>query len=187
MGYNVPSYDTGKMSLGPGILYMCDYSSGTSPSTDNDVGAVHASVFRVTRTKVPVYQGSPQVEVTAFAQREEVQLECTGIEWNFQTLYKALGAGTATAMSVAEPSFEFGDTVTFANVSIWLRHQMAGGSYLHVYLWRANGSGEIEITLGDDVHEFPYVFTALEESSDWAGSSLDAGKRLYKMKKSVTA
>lgn len=189
MGYNIPSYDETRMSIGPGILYLAAYSSGVSPASANDIGAVQDSTLRIARTKLDVFQGSPRTKVTAFAQQEEVTLECMGIEWNFQTMARALGAGTATAMNVAQPSFEFGDTVTFSNVSVWFRHQMPGGSYMHCYIWKANGSGEMEVTFGEgnDLHQFPYSFSALEESTDWAGTTLTAGKKLYKMIKSVDA
>jgi hypothetical protein len=49
---------------------------------------------------------------------------------------------------------------------------MPAGATIEIDIWKANGSGEISTTFGDDVQEFPYTFTGLNSTTDWASNTL---------------
>ena len=61
--------------------------------------------------------------------------------------------------------------------SLCFRHHTAEGDEIYVKLWCAVGNGEVTITFGDDIHEFPYGFTAIQPDplQAWALDLHDAG------------
>jgi len=71
--------------------------------------------------------------------------------------------------------------MTITEAAVKFVHQMPSGGTVTVYLWKAQGSGEVTITFGDDPHEFPYEFTALTATTDWAGNTLGSKERLCKI------
>ena len=109
-GYNVPSYTTSNISIGPGVLYLA--SAGTTPTTD--VGAVRGGELSITREKLD---------------------------------------------------------------------RMAAGSTIEIDIWKANGSGELTTSFGDDVQEFPYAFAGLNSTTDWASATLDSDKTIFQMRR----
>lgn len=166
-GFNVPSYNVANISVGPGVLYLG--TAGNTPTVD--VGAVRNGELAITREKLDIEQGWPAQLIARFAPRETVTLTVNAIEWHFANLAKALGAGVATGAG-AGTKFDFGGDINFQNVSVRYQHRFASGGTVDIKLWKANGSGEITTTFGDDVHEFPYVLTALNSTTDWAGNTL---------------
>jgi len=75
----------------------------------------------------------------------------------------------------------FGGDMNITEVAVKFVHQMPSGGTVIVYLWRAQGSGEITITFGDEPHEFPYEFSALTATTDWAGNPLSSTERLCRI------
>ncbi len=175
-GFNVPTYDTSNISVGPGLLFLG--TSGNTPTTD--VGAVRGAELSITREKLDIEQGWPAQLIIRYAPRETVTLTVTGIEWHFDNLAKALGAGVATGAG-AGTSFEFGGNINFTNITAKFQHRLAAGGTIEIDIWTANGSGELTSTFGDDVHEFPYVLTALNSTTNWASAALAENKALFKI------
>lgn len=173
-GYNVPSYTTNNVSIGPGILFLA--VAGVTPTTD--VGAVKSGELAITREKLDIDQGFPAQSIISYAIKEDVVLTVNAIEWNFEHLAKALGAGVGTATQ-----FDFGGDINFSEVAIKYRHRIPAGATIEIDIWKANGAGDITTTFGDDVHEFPYSFSALNSSYDWASNLLDDDKTLFQMRR----
>lgn len=178
MAYNVPSYDTKRITFGPGILYLG--APGSTPSVD--IGAVKGKAeITIERKKLEVKQGSPQTLVAQYAVEETVSLKVTGIEWNMDNLAYALGAGV-TAVSGAEETLEFGGDMDVSSRALRYVHKTADGSTIDVHIFKAQGDGKISVSVNEtEVHEFPYQFNALEGTTDFANQTLAAKKKLFKI------
>lgn len=178
MAYNVPAYDSSKITFGPGRLFLG--AEGATPTIE--IGAVKGdATLSIKRTTLDVLAGSPQTMIQQYAVREEVTLKVTGIEWNLNGLQMVLGAGITTLVGVTE-TLEFGGDMQIANRALLFRHIGADGSTIDLEMYRVQGTGEVEIAMKEtDVHEFPYEFTALEGTTNFANASLAAKKKLYKI------
>jgi hypothetical protein len=177
MAYNVPSYDTNKFSIGPGILYIGP--SGTEPTVD--IGAVRSGMSIVTtREKVDVFQGIPATLVKTYALKETGVLTIMGLEWNLNRLSDALGAGSVSS-DATNDIFDFGGEMTFTNVTLKFVHTNPEGKVITVKIWTARGNGEVALNFGDDVHEIPFTFDMLLSTTDWNGAALAEGKQLYQV------
>lgn len=175
MPYNLPSYETNKISFGPGILYAG--VAGTTPGVD--VGAVRSGAsFVVTRTMLDVNQGSPATLIKRFVTAETGVLTVTGIEWDFNNFANVLGAGITS-----DETFEFGGSMDVSNLALKFVHRNPAGHTYTLMIWLANGEGVLTIPFGDDIHEFEYSFAALQTETNWEGNDLDEGKRLFKVLK----
>jgi hypothetical protein len=174
-GWNVPNYTTNNVSIGPGILYLA--ASGTTPTVD--VGAVKGGELTITREKLAVEQGFPAQEIISYAIKETVTLTVQAIEWNFEHLAKALGAGVATATQ-----FDFGGDINFTQAAVRFTHRIPAGATITIDMWRCDGAGDMTTSFaGQDVHEFPYSFNALNATTDWASNALDDDKTLFQMRR----
>ncbi|GAH19807.1 unnamed protein product, partial [marine sediment metagenome] len=165
MGFNVANVKPDNFSFGPGVLFAGVCGCGICPMID--IGAVRSGAeLTVTREKITVEQGSPYQRITDYVIRETVTLTVTGIEWRFDNLERALGAGVVDGESPVDPlrdkSYRFGGDMKVASLPLCYRHHTAEGDEIWVKLWCAQGNGEITITFGDDIHEFPYGFTAVQ-------------------------
>jgi hypothetical protein len=173
LAYNIPSYDVNNFSFGPGILYIG--VTGATPTTD--VGASTGGVLRVTRTILPVDQGTPKMRVHNLCSQELVELEFTSIEWDVLKMAMLLGAGeTASASNV--DSIDLGGDFNYGKWAVHYQHRMPAGYTLNIYLWEAIGSGETENTFGDALHEMGYKFQAVRATTDWNSASI-AEKKQY--------
>lgn len=176
--YNIPSYTTSKFSYGPGLLYLG--ATGSTPSVD--IGGVRSGAeLAITRTVLEVRQGSSQALVKQYVTQEAVQLTVRGIEWNIENLVKALGTGT-TSTAGGYDVLGFGSDINMAEVAVMFEHTLPTGKKLYVDLWKASPAGEITVTFGDDLHEFPYVFKALDCATDWAGGAISDNRRLMRVR-----
>lgn len=185
MAYNVPDYDTQNLSFGPGILYICGLTAaGPAGITEGmlvDVGAVNSgSTFQVTRTRLDVFQGNPKTLIDTFVTQEDCQLSVTGIEWNLSNLALALGAGLVTSAGVTT-TFAFGGDLRVSDVAAKFVHVTPYGSTITIRLWKAEGMGDLNVSFGDNIHEVPYTFKALESSTKWGGAALGTTQRLFSM------
>ena len=143
-----------------------------------DVGAVRVGELAITRERLDIEQGWPAQLIVRYAPRETVTLTVTSIEWNFDNLRDALGAGISDGAPGTQ--FDFGGDVNFRNVSVKYQHRMAPGGTVEINLWNANGSGEVTTTF-DEVHEFPYVLTALNSTVDWLLNPLAETAALFQI------
>lgn len=178
MSVNVPSYDTSRFSFGPGILYLGPL--GTTPTID--IGAVKGDAeISIERTPLEVKQGSPQTLVKKYVIEELVNLSITGIEWNFDNLSYALGAGV-TSVSGAQEIFEFGGDQDHTTRALRFVHLQPDGGTIDVQIFKAEGSGSLSVALKEtDTHEFPYEFNVLEGTTDFQGVVLAANKKKFKI------
>jgi len=177
MSYNLPSYDTNKFSIGPGILYMGP--EGSEPTVD--VGAVRSGMTLVTtREKVDIMQGIPRTLVETFTVQETGTLTINGLEWNLNNIAYALGAGSVYS-DASNNIFDFGGELTFKKVALKFVHTKPNGKTITWKLWKARGAGEFTLTFGDDPHEIPYVFDLLVATTDWNAAPLAVGKQLYRI------
>lgn len=161
MGYNVPQVTVDNVSFGPGVLYAG--ACGVCPITD--IGAVRSGAeLVITREKIMLEQGSPYQLIVQHVIRETVVLNVTGVEWNFENLVRGLGAGELSedGPPATYKKFRFGGDMGISNLSLCYRHHMAEGDEVWVKLWCAQGNGEITINWGDNYHEFPFSFTAIQ-------------------------
>lgn len=161
MGFNVPDLEQDNFSFGPGILYIglsgCQYRPWV------DIGAVRSGAeLGIVREKITVEQGSPYQRITDYVLRETITLTVTGMEWDFDNLRAALGAGVVDTDGGAFKRFRFGGDMGVCHLPLMFVHRTAEGDDLYIKLWCAMGNGEITITFGDDIHEFPYSFTAIQ-------------------------
>ena len=185
MAYNVPVYDTKKLSFGPGILYMG--AQGSTPLVD--VGAVKGNVeISVERTILPVFQGSPQSKVAQYATKEEVTIKVTGLEWKLDNLAYALGAGVTAGIGSYQEKLEFGGDMQVSNRALRFLHIQPDGSTIDIHFFKVESSGKFAMNLNEtDMHEFPYEFHTLEGSTDFEGSALAANKKHFKLTRTVAA
>lgn len=159
MGYNVPTVTKDNFSFGPGVLFA-GVGCGLCPTID--IGAVRSGAeLVITREQILVEQGSPYQRISSYVIRETIVLTVTGIEWNFDNLQRALGAGVLSDEN-GDKRFRFGGDMGICSIPLCFRHHTAEGDEIWVKLWCAQGNGEITITFGDDIHEFPYGFTAIQ-------------------------
>ena len=165
---NVPQYDTKNFSFGPGILYLAAYDTTNNKPVypDIDVGAVRAGAeLRISREILDVVQGSPDTIVKSFVRSETVELSITSIEWKLENLKRALGGGD---LDVANNKFRFGGSMDLDMYSLRFVHTTPVGDTWVIKVWKANPTGEMTITFGnDDVHEFALTFRALKEFRTW--------------------
>ncbi len=146
-----------------------------------DIGAVKTgATLTITRDKLEVKQGSPEALVKQWVVAETVKLDVVGLEWNLDNLRYAIGAGVVST-SGDETTFGFGGDMEITEASLKFVHQMPAGGTVEINIWKAQSAGEMTLTFGNDPHEFPYSFVALDSDTDWAGSSLDSKAKLVKI------
>ena len=179
MGYNLPTYDTTKLSFGMGILKIAALNTaGNTTAIITDVGAVkEGATLTITRTKLKAKQGNPQQIIKEFVTEESVVLNVAGMEWNLPNLAKALGGGAVTGTT----SLKLGGDMDMSSVAVLFQHRTPAGDTIHIRLWKANGSGEMSTTFGNDLHNFPYSFEAIVGASDWSGSALADKEKLMQI------
>lgn len=177
MPYNLPSYESERFSFGPGVLFIG--AAGFTPTTD--IGAVRTgAALHLTREVLEVPQGSPRTVVKRYATAETATLTVTGIEWNLRNLAYFLGLPYSSSGSLEE--LDFGGRMTIDEVALKFVHQTPAGETVEALLWRAQGSGDIEVTFGDDLHEMPYSFAAVAATTNWLGEALADGANLCKVR-----
>jgi hypothetical protein len=175
--FNIPNYQTNNLSFGPGILYLGP--PGATPTVD--VGAVRAGAeLAITRELLEVRQGSQQNLIKEFVMKEEVQLKVMGIEWNLERMKDALGAGVLTTSSTLD-TLLFGGDANAVTRAVRFIHRMPVGHTITIDLWTASPSAEFNITFGEEIHEFPFIFSALDTSTDWASAATNENGRLMRI------
>ncbi len=177
MPFNIPSHDADRFSFGPGILFIG--AVGSTPTTD--VGAVRTGAeLVINRTVLEARQGSQMNLIRQYVTTENVQLTVNGIEWNIVRLAEALGAGVTTSSGGLD-TLEFGGDINMAEVALSFVHQMPSGATVTVDLWEASPAGEFSINFGEDLHEFPYSFKALDSDTRWDGTAILGNQRLLRI------
>lgn len=185
IAHNLPSGDSRRVSFGPGILKLSTYAPSAAGGTPSvDVGYVRSGgQLTISREIIELLQGSPRKRVGRWASAENVQFTISGVEWNLNNLAYALGVGTTTLNPAAggKDSLTFGGSMDFSDLSLLYEHRLASGYTTTMYIWRCSGAGEVNITTGDDIHEFPMTFIALEGTSNWTNGGLAVDSKLFKI------
>jgi len=85
-------------------------------------------------------------------------------------------------------TLSFGGQMSFIDVALKLVHDTPKGSTITIKIWRAQGSGALDMTFGDDAHTFPMEFNAMipfdactKQVLDWSGEVLTEGKQLFEI------
>lgn len=177
MPLNMPTVTRDDISFGPARLFLG--AAGSTPTVD--VGAIgEDGVSLETSTEMrDVMQGNPKLIEFSFCTMQALTVKVTSIEWNFNNLRRALGAGNTSASGTYE-KFAFGGEPCIDDVALHVQHQMCRtGDTLNVYVWRAQGEGNIPLSFGAEEHKFEYSWKALRADTDWAGNSLPSDEQLF--------
>lgn len=164
--------NSNRISFGSGVFRIGPV--GVTPSTD--IGYMRNAQLSVTRQKLEVFLGFPKTLIIQYVNQEDVTITVTGIEWSLARLQDVFAAGVITGNK-----FGFGGDVNLSKVAVELEHQMPAGGTATIRLWKAQGQGEVQLSLGDDVHEFPYSFRGLDAATNWAGGSNGLSQRLLQI------
>ncbi len=85
-------------------------------------------------------------------------------------------------------TLSFGGQISFIDVALKLVHDTPKGNVITIRVWKAQGSGALDMTFGDDSHAFPMEFNAMvpfdactKEVRGWDGSILTEGKQLFEI------
>ena len=186
MAVNIPAnYEPLNFTFGPGVLSLValTVNSGTVTEATDLVeigGQRSGATFAVTRTRLDVNQGSPITLVKQFVTQEEATLTVNGIEWDLDKLRLALGAGVVVTAGNPD-TFGFGGDLNIVECAAKYVHVMPSGYTLSLRIWRAQGAGELNVTFGDDLHEIPYSFRALQATQKWGGTTLGTKEQLFQI------
>ncbi len=186
---NLPAYDAGDLSFGPGVIKIA--LAGTTPA--DDVGAVDVGMtLSHSVDPLDALQGTPRRIIASFRQTEGVTFAFTGLQWNLANLKKYLGGGTYA--EGPPETFGFGGSLRYTEVSPFLQHNMppaAGstvGDTIEIRIWRARSAGDMPITFGEDLHNFPVTFQALDAGYEWGNDTcteITGAERYYRMTRIV--
>jgi hypothetical protein len=184
MPLNMPTVTRDDISFGPARLFLG--AAGATPTVD--VGAIGEDgvTLEVTSENKDVFQGNPKLIEFSFATQQMANLKVTSIEWNFDNLKYAIGAGNTSSSGTFE-KFAFGGEPCIEDVALHVQHQMCRtGDTLNIYIWRAQAAAAVSIPFtADDVHSFEYNWKALRADTDWAGNSLADDEQLFQILRQI--
>jgi hypothetical protein len=182
MPWNLPSYNKQRFSFGPGVLYLGRYAPTAAGATPTiDVGGVRpGSSLVAERTPLEVLQGSPATLVQSYVTAETATFEITGIEWKPEIWQFAVGAGVLQTTNAKE-IFSFGGDMTIQEVALRFVHRTPAGGTVNLFIWRAQGTGALNLTFAEGIHEFPYSFRGLSSEVDWCNNPLPENQRLFRI------
>lgn len=183
MPYNLPTVTTSNISLGPGTIAIGP--SGSTPVSDVGTIGDDGVTLEITSEKADVRAGNPPLIVHSMNKAQDVKISWQGVEWNNRLLQYSLGAGV-TLESASLHTFTFGGTPIVTTVAIQVVHQMAAGQTYTTRIWKARGDGSVQIKLGNDPHQFPSSYMAMQSSTNWAGASLLATDQLIQTVRNIT-
>lgn len=177
MPFNLPTVNTDDISFGPARLFLGAFDDG-EPTTD--VGAITEDGISIEFQSEmrDIVQGNPKLPELTFIQSQNVMVKVTSIEWDYDNLAFALGAGV-TSSAASSTTFAFGGEPCATEVALHIQHVMCKtGDTINVYVWRAVGEGNTTLPFTHDEHQFEYNFKALRADSNWAGGALPANEQL---------
>jgi hypothetical protein len=172
-----------RITLGTGVLQMRTFD-GITPSSADLVGFSRGAQLSITRQKVEVEQGVPKGLIKQLVVKEDVNFSFTGIEWDLLRVQDGLGTGVLTG-SGNDVTLGFGGDMALEELALTFIHQTPTGGTITLDIWRAQGTGEIQITFGDEVHEFPYNFKALVQTTSWGGETLNPKATLFRLRAQI--
>lgn len=183
MARNLPSGDTDRITIGPGVVFIGP--SGSTPSYD--VGyTMDKMTIMINREAVDIKAGAPQLLVKRLASAENISIEFKGQEQNMELLAQAIGDGFTSMAGNPNETLELGGKQSFVECAIRYQHIMSDGSTLTFDMFKVVGSGQVEFSMNpDSQHEYPMKFDVMYSATDWAGATLVDGKNLVKVTRVV--
>ena len=170
---------TDNISFGPATIKMG--VTGTTPATDVGFISEDGVTVELTSEKKIISQGNPRLPLYSFVQAQDVMLNFTSIQWDFDNFIYALGGGTTSGGGNV---FQFGGNALNELVAIQLEHQMAvTGNTMMVYVWKAQSESGFSVPFGQDEHSFEFQFRAIRAADDWSGAALADGNQLIKFER----
>jgi hypothetical protein len=184
MPLNIPTGTTNDISFGPARLFLKPWATGAMVTPDNtdDVGYISEDgvSVEITSEMKDIVQGNPKLIEYTFSQTQGVSVSLSSIEWDFNNLVYAIGAGvTANGTSL---KYSFGGEPLVTAVAINIEHQMAiTGNTLNLYVWKAVSESGVSFPFGADEHTFEYKWKAQRADTDWGGGALGASQQLIRI------
>lgn len=179
MPLNLPTGTRDDISFGPAIMFLG--VAGVTPTVDVGFISEDGITVEFASEMGDIRQGNPKLSELKFIQQQDVMVRLTSIEWNFDSLAFALGAGNTSASGTFE-AFAFGGEPCPTEVALLVQHQMCqSGNTMNVNVWRAVGSGNTSLQFIHDEHPFEYEFGALRSATDWSGASLASDEQLIQI------
>ena len=171
---------TSNISFGPATIKMGPIA-GNTPSTDVGFIGEDGVTVEMTSEKKIISQGNPRLPLYSFVQAQDVMLNFTSIQWDFDNFIYALGGGTTSGGGNV---FQFGGNALNELVAIQLEHQMAvTNNTMMVYVWKAQSESGFTVPFGQDEHSFEFQFRAIRAADDWSGAALADGNQLIKFER----
>ncbi|MEM4720577.1 MAG: hypothetical protein QXT73_00770 [Candidatus Methanomethylicaceae archaeon] len=165
MPYNLPAFNTQRISIGPAIIYIGQ--AGQTPTVD--LGAVYEAELRFSAEETEFYAGAPSGLQWRRSRHLKATLTVKGLEWRLDSLQKAIGGLYAEEGDV-EVLYATGD-ISEA-VSLRAIHQMPSGGTIIIDFFRAIPTGYPDISFGYSPHQLPFTFSALVSKYDFEGNPL---------------
>lgn len=185
MPYNLTSNKNAKrVGLGPGLLYVNAFGGGTpSTSASNDVGMVQSASFNVTRQKVELILGIPKTKVVQYVVQEDAVLNAVGLEWNLNSIYQSLGAGTGTFANGNDETLKFGGDAALAQFGLQFIHQLPAGGTVTLDMYNVQTGDNFTVNFDDNFHQIPHAYTALNAATAWVPSDvLGSKEQLFRIR-----
>jgi hypothetical protein len=184
MPLNIPSGTTNNISFGPAVVLMGSAADGTAvglPTTDVGFIGEDGVTVELAQEVRNIRQGNPALINYSFYTQQSCAINFTSIEWDFDNFSKVLGATYATG---SPNDFGFGGKALATLVGLRVQHYMAvTGHTMNLYVWKAQSESSLNFTMGQDEHQFPFSFNALDSGSDFGGTPVDDFERLVRFNK----
>jgi hypothetical protein len=186
MPLNIPDGVTNDISFGPARLFMKPFATGAgaTPDATNDVGYIGEDgvTVEITNELKDIVQGNPKLIEYTFSQTQGVMVTLSSIEWDFDNIARAIGAGVTTEVSGVSKTYAFGGEPLVTAVALNIEHQMAvTGNTLNLYVWKAVSESGVTLPFGADEHTFEYKFKAQRSGTDWGANPLPSSEQLIKV------
>jgi hypothetical protein len=185
MPLNIPTGSVNDISFGPAKLFIKPWATAAMGTPDTDVGYISEDgvSVEITSEMKDIVQGNPKLIEYTFSQTQGVSVTLSSIEWDFNNLVYALGAGVTANGSTLKYSFG-GDPLVSA-VALNIEHQMAvTGNTLNLYVWKAVSESGVSFPFGADEHTFEYKWKAQRAETDWGGTALASNTQLLQILRS---
>jgi len=176
---NRPTVTTNDISFGPAVVYIGE--TGSTPDTAFGSVDEDGVSVAITQEHGEVRQGGPSLLELDYVMKQDVEITLKGLEWDFDTLQRALG--TASTSSDGSGTYlKFGGDATPDRLAIKIVHKMPqSGNTLEFYCWTCVPSGGLQFDFTQAHHKIDFKFKCLRSSTNWASVSLGEGEELIKV------
>lgn len=179
MAFNVSSTgNVQEVSFGPGNLFVG--AVGATPTVD--IGYVREGAqMTFSRTPLDLKQGMPMTLIKRWIVEEQMIFNINSLQPSIDNLKKSLGAGRQTSGALG-----VGGSMNIDEWAVMYRHVTQSGHTIFIDIYRATREGDFSWTFGNDFHEVPMSFRAMETSTNWAGTSLNDDEKLFRIRRQTS-